>query len=342
MPSSSKRDSALDIIKGISILFVIAVHQSSFQEWTTFQRNMLGFPFWIDMAVPLFMMISGYVSALSFERRGLRTIEDAYTKQYLFKSAIRYTVPLAIAYAVECLIELYQHNFDSIKEFAKTVFYGFFRGGLGPGSYYYPVLMQFILLSPIIYFVIRKYKGKGLLGCFVANFVFEAMKDTYFIEAAQYRLLIFRYIFLIAIGCYVAMYPNAINRKVAILSFVVGIIFIVATAYCGYSPVIFYSWTSTCMLTALYIGPVFWLILKKMKAWQIHQPLLEVIGRSTYNIMLVQMVYFMYFCAYTEQYGLGYFKNTVIAMLLCVCLGIALTSLEKPLLKWLTIKAIGR
>ena len=72
------RNSVIDIIKGICILFVIITHY----QWTNEQRLMLLFPFWIDMAVPLFMIFSGYLSALSFYKRNFNMI---YINHLIFK-----------------------------------------------------------------------------------------------------------------------------------------------------------------------------------------------------------------------------------------------------------------
>lgn len=58
---ASQRYTNLDVVKGICILMAIFTHY----DWSDKQRILLLFPFWIDMAVPVFMVITGYVSALS-------------------------------------------------------------------------------------------------------------------------------------------------------------------------------------------------------------------------------------------------------------------------------------
>lgn len=324
-----ERDHALDIIKGICILFVVVTHQ----PWTTEQRRAMGFPFWIDMAVPLFLIISGYVSACYLKRKNPETIEKAYTKNWVLKSAIRYTVPFLFMHVVECLIDLRNHVFAGKKDFIQAVFYRFVQGGVGPGSYYYPIMMQFILIFPIIYFAIKNYREKGLLGCFVTNFLFEVLRKPFYLGEETYRLLIFRYLFVIAMGCYFSLYPDLKSKKVNVVSFVVGIAFIVVTSYCGYTPLIFDSWTGTSMIAVLYIGPLFKLILAKMHVAKVRMPLLEKIGTSTYNILVVQMVYYTYFYAVIANKVQGYAKNVLVAIFLCVPLGILVTFLEKPLLK---------
>ena len=54
--TSSDREVWIDYIKAIAIIFVIFTHCN----WTEEQRKLLFFPFWINLAVPLFMIVTGY------------------------------------------------------------------------------------------------------------------------------------------------------------------------------------------------------------------------------------------------------------------------------------------
>lgn len=72
----------IDFIKGICILFIIITHFI----WDDNERLRYLFPFYIDMAVPIFMIISGYLNALSFNGKNMSKISDAYTiKEILSK-----------------------------------------------------------------------------------------------------------------------------------------------------------------------------------------------------------------------------------------------------------------
>ena len=57
-----KRNQFIDVLKGICIIFVIITHYN----WSNAARLKYFFPFWIDMAVPIFMIISGYENANCF------------------------------------------------------------------------------------------------------------------------------------------------------------------------------------------------------------------------------------------------------------------------------------
>ena len=72
---TQKRNHFVDVLKGICIIFVIFTHAS----WTDEQRVKLLFPFWIDMAVPFFMLVSGYVYTKSFQKNGIETLDSKNT-----------------------------------------------------------------------------------------------------------------------------------------------------------------------------------------------------------------------------------------------------------------------
>ena len=71
----NKRVELFDIIKGIMILFIIITHF----HWV-YPDDYLryGFVFYIDMAVPVFMILTGYFYALSNSRRKVDTITAAF------------------------------------------------------------------------------------------------------------------------------------------------------------------------------------------------------------------------------------------------------------------------
>ena len=79
--ASFRRNIALDSTKGLAILMVIITHF----EWTTAERQALLFPFWISMAVPLFMLVTGYVTAASYDRKGITSLRAMYQPRLLWR-----------------------------------------------------------------------------------------------------------------------------------------------------------------------------------------------------------------------------------------------------------------
>lgn len=94
------RYDTVDVLKGVGAVLIIFTHYA----WTNEERLRYLFPFWVNMAVPVFMIISGYVSAKSFQRQKIECFEDAYKVHIVRKKMIRYTVPFAITFAMEEVI----------------------------------------------------------------------------------------------------------------------------------------------------------------------------------------------------------------------------------------------
>lgn len=132
------RNHFIDVLKGICIVFVVITHYA----WKAEERLRYLFPFWIDMAVPVFMIISRFVYAKSYQKNGIISIADAYRTANIVNKIIRYTIPFAFAFIVEEVIfVIIGHPIKLI-----PLLLGFLSGGTGPGSYYYPIMIQFIFV----------------------------------------------------------------------------------------------------------------------------------------------------------------------------------------------------
>ena len=95
-----ERNHFIDALKGICILFVIITHFS----WSDEERLKFLFPFWIDMAVPIFMIISGYVYAISYKKHNIANISAAYSLKNIDNKLIRYTIPFAGIFIAEQIL----------------------------------------------------------------------------------------------------------------------------------------------------------------------------------------------------------------------------------------------
>lgn len=283
-----ERYRALDFFKGVAIIFVVIAHCN----WTYEQRMKFGFPFWIDMAVPIFMIISGYVYAKSYERRHIETIEEAWAPNNTLDKFIRYTVPYVISYIIEILMRILNGSWNGIKHSLLI----FLEGGDGPGSYYYPIMIQFIFLFPILYFPIKKDIYRGTMFCLILNIIYELIfQRVYDMTETYYRMIVFRYIFLIAMGIVLTKYSGKLNLKKWLLfvtTMIIGITYIIVYRYQGKQLQVFRYWIGTSMLPALFIVSIVFMgvnIYKKM-----HFKPLEIVGRASYDIFLTQMVYFLF------------------------------------------------
>ena len=92
MSEKFDRQTVLDVLKGICIIFVVIAHYG----WDKEQKLVGLFPYIIDMAVPIFMIISGYVFSNSYLKKGIYHFEDAYDLSIISNRIIRYTIPFLI------------------------------------------------------------------------------------------------------------------------------------------------------------------------------------------------------------------------------------------------------
>lgn len=176
-----KHNYTIDSIKGICILLVIISHYA----WSSEESKKYFFPFWMDCAVPFFMIISGYVLSLSFQRHQIKNFKEAYSINILIRRVLRYTIPFSFAFVMEKLIfDVQSIRYNNII----NIIYQFLNGGGRAGGYYFPLMIQCIFFFPVLYFIIKEYDLRGLIICIAINYIFELLKNAYFMDDRCYRL----------------------------------------------------------------------------------------------------------------------------------------------------------
>lgn len=326
-----KRNNFLDVLKGICILLVILIHI----DFTESQRLWLLFPFWVNPAVPIFMIISGYVNTLSFEKNDVTALKTAYAPKGILTKYLRFTVPLVLFFPLELLLTRFVLNYHL--PFWHTLF-KFATGGFGPGGYYYACMIGFIFIFPLIYFAIKKWDFKGLLLCFGANLFYELIKLPLCMTQDVFRLLVFRYVFLIALGVYFAIGKFKIKKWMGIVSLLCGGAFLVFAAYTNHKPVIFFrEWVRTCLFAALFIAPIAYVLVKKCSFG--FKPL-EIIGKASYSIMFAQKIFF---CIVNRTHN-GVdptFLPILLTFTICVGGGLLFDLVQTPVTNWI-IKQVNK
>lgn len=319
---SERRNRAIDILKGLCAIFVIVNHFNLAQE----DRLRFLFPYWIDMAVPVFMIVSGYVYSISYEHRGIDSWRKAYQCSYIIDKLLRYTIPFLIAISMELVMNIHYFGLGkAVQEWVAALF----TGGAGMGAYYFPIMIQFVFLFPAIYFLIKRYDFAGLAACGLLNALFEWMQRLYGFSDVSYRLLIFRYMLLIAFGCYICVSRSLPRRWVSWGSLFLGIAYIWLCCYRDYEPKVIIYWTRTSFVAALYIMPVIGVILVSKCCRRMKCRLLEVLGKASYHIFLTQMVYYNYLAA--DIYSLEQFPRIILLLItigICVAAGVAFYYIE--------------
>lgn len=322
----------LDFYKGICILFVIITHHA----WTPDQRKLLLFPFWIDMAVPVFMVITGYVNTMGFHQKRTK-LKDAYHPREILGKWMRFLVPFTFVLVLQILAKVLMGQrvtpIGVIKAFIGS-------GGFGPGAYYFPIMLQVIMMFPLVWFVTSKYKGYGLIGCFLANILFELVKTAIRMPTPVYRLCALRYIFILAYGCYLFACREEIKcqkKKLYYASGVIGTAYLITFEYLSVDCVFVPSgWVSTFVIGTLYIVPV---MLYLMKPSRLRCDIIELLGKASFDILLIQMAYYWGVADMIYKIVPGAALQLMISVILCCGAGVAFYKIESPITRRI-VKAI--
>ena len=298
--NTSQRNRTLDLLKGILIIFVITLH---FPFAGGFKERAL-FPFWIDFAVPAFLFISGYVSSLSAGRAG-GELKDLYNPGRLLAKCVRFLVPYTVYFVfMQVIFRVTGLYKVGIVEYGlKALFFDYLRGTAGPGSYYVPLMIEFIFVFPLIYLLVNAKGFKGVLYSFGINVAYEVVKEAFGMGETEYRLLVFRYIFVIACGVFAATHAEELQRSdrkvIRVLDIVLmassmaaGAVFVYLFSYTSYESKIITYWRPTSVFAVLFIVPVMFLIVTRVN---IRFAPLELVGKASFNIFLVQMIFYIYY-----------------------------------------------
>lgn len=291
----------IDYLKAVSIIMVIITHYNWQDKTTPF------FTLLIAMAVPIFMLLTSYNFTMSFERRTSGKIGELYDGATLLPRLVRFVVPYALIYVAEVILWRSRGKVYTVKE----LFLNFAEGGFGPGSYYFPILIQLLFVFPLLYLLIRKFSWKGVIAVAALNFGYELLVKLSGMPKTTYRLLLFRYLLYLGFGCYMFFHLREEHNKegerkypmkrwVLAALFAFGLWFLLYMYYPGYhasSMHIMRYWTKTAMPVACYIFPLIFLLMKYGQNWKMRglHVFFSEIGKASYHIFLVQMLYFKFF-----------------------------------------------
>ena len=133
----------IDYIKAILIILVIINHSHVFEE-----SNPL-YLFIIRMAVPAFMLLSGFTFSMTSERK---SFAEMYRISDLLKRFLRFTIPISITYIVCVILEILKNGKNALN----NLILDFLLGNYGMGAYYYCIMIEFILIAPILLLILKK------------------------------------------------------------------------------------------------------------------------------------------------------------------------------------------
>ena len=332
-----QRNGLLDFVKLVAIALVITNHI----EWTSVNRHSFLFPFLIDMAVPVFLIISAYLRAKKTDNIG---VWKNYTPQNLLTSFLGIFIPYVIAAVSEIIIAERKYRlydiFPAYRGSFSSALKWFATGLSGPGSYYILILLQLIILFPLIYLLFKKNKNSGLALCAVINVLYDAGVYCFDVDPGIYKFLIFRYILVIGFGIYLA--KTDFSRKddiTAAVMFTLGALYVAVNMYIYPFP-LFQSWKSSSMLAAPYAYGIMYFLMKYLR--NIKYRKIYVFGKATLHIYFVQMAYFAfnYQNFIRNKFGIHQSTrwnliNTVLSVIFCFAAGLLFYMIETRIRKLL-------
>lgn len=326
----------LDYLKCLAIILVIITHY----RYTEIESSHIIFPLAVNMAVPIFMLVTGFLYAESFSKKQISRLKDMYNFESINKRFLRLTIPFMFIFAIE-----YIFNFAHIRT-VDNIFINFIKGGIGPGSYYYPVMLQIILVFPLLYTFAQKLnESKKVLGIFIVfavEFLLMILTVNFKMDTELYRLLAFRYLSLVYLGCLFSInkqYFVEKNEKYLLLSFIIGLLYIIINSYTQ-NPFVTYPYikdywnTTSGFFIALYIFPIFCFIYEFFKEKDYNNIISKFIvniGKASWHIFLIQMLYFLKIDGSLYHHSLA--SHPVLHMLLnilsCTIIGLIFYECEK-------------
>lgn len=288
--NKAEYDPFIDFLKGFCIICVVLTH-CIFPKLGYYSL----FPIWGHPAVPLFLLIQvfhAYKHGIDNVQFNWLKIWDRIIKPFLF-------VEVAIILMVILMRLWLATHPDTFAGLVKRIIMG---GGIGPGAYYPWIYLQFAILLPLFAPVFKKLHTIPLAIFFI---IFSQMLEIIYnvtnMPVWIYRLLFFRYIFLVYLGYILVTKGFSINKKTICLSVISLSCFLFFNYWdTDLSPFFVTdapSWRSCHWLCYIYMCYLLLFIINKIYGGLFcYEKLLAFIqqaGRYSYDIFLFQMFYFV-------------------------------------------------
>lgn len=275
-------DPFIDFIKGFCIISVVLTH-----SLPSIAKDYSLFYLWGGMAVPLFLMIQVFHTY----KKGF----DSKKKILSFKIVKRIVFPFLITQCAILSLKLIRHPEES-SVFLQNILHG----GQGPGSYYPWLYLEFAIVLWLLRPLFRNFSFKAIIVfTTVVSIALEFVSSYVDFSPAVYRLLFFRYFFLIALAIdwiYNGIVLDAKRLVLSVVSIGAACLFYIKTP--NLEPFFFdnawtvYHWI--CYFSSAYLLVH---ILKKVHILLLGKgprasSFIEACGKSSYEIFLFQMFIF--------------------------------------------------
>ena len=278
----------IDFLKGVCIVLVILNHcLPSNIEYYSF------FSLWGKSAVPLFLLIQVFHAY----KKGLLRANFNFHKIYK-----RIILPFLIVELVLLVFRLITlaAKITSLQSLSDHLIKILKCGGIGSGSYYPWIYVQFAILIPLFVPILKKTGHIGIALFFILlSQAVEFFCSIINMPEWIYRLLCIRYVFIIYLGYLLTTKGFSINKKTMVLT-ILSLISILFFNYINadLSPLFYmsvYKWRTChwiCYFFYAFLLVVIYKFYNKTSSSGTFNSFMLKIGKYSYEIFLFQMCYF--------------------------------------------------
>lgn len=302
-------DPQIDYTKGVAILWVLLTHCVPNEV-----KDKILFCLWGAHAVPIFLVIQVFHAY----KKGFENVSLSIKK--LWKRIVK---PFLITIGVIYVLHMIYSHLAHVSITEQTIKF-LKSGGGAPGSYYFWIYLQFALILPIMSVVMKRFKLCGnLILLVILSEILELLCCYIQFPDWLYRLLFFRYFFLLFLGFYLVKKVIRINiwsSIIAIFSCLAIILFNYGSV--DFEPIFLNSdWKSHHWICYGYLPFLIYVLLTlcSMTITKTSNIIIQLIGKCSYEVFLWQMVYFV---VPIRPILINVLKNDVIATLFYIILSI--------------------
>lgn len=285
---------------------------------------------------------------LSFKQKdGNLSLGDLYSKDYFTSKYYRYVVPFFVLYFASTVVGLYLQALDS---FYPAMFIGFLPFW-GPGNWFIPVLFQFVIIFPLLYKCFSMKPKLTVFLCFASDLFFQLLYYFIFHDAPAELRLAYRAFILCSIMFYLTAvgfglwfskgYEMKSKRNLFIwILLPLSVAYLIAYQFfdfrfefiSGDYNFLVFPYSAFLFLLGMRFLP-------KNPQGKIAK-VISTIGKSTYHILLFQILYFgisyYFFPFYSieavgEGFYLLYYVQCAVNFIICIPAGVTLYAFEKKL-----------
>ena len=266
-----------------------------------------------EIGVPIFMIITGHNYILSNYKNNLNWL----SRDNLSKKLKRIIIPYIYILIFEIIFifiksNFIRYDFSQYREIKAILSLLIFKGGIGPGSYYPPVLIQIVLIYFPLLLIYNKYLDKliknkykaiiSLFFIFIIEVIYEIIIDyignIYNKETVDsfYRISALRYIPFLQLGIILFYNKEKIlkNFKLLLPLSIGGVMYTYFTYYKNIIIPPFYNWRQVATPTMFYALFFIYIGLKYFNNFNksFFRKMIVIVGKATYHIFLIQLIYY--------------------------------------------------